>query len=119
MAIITYGVLVEQAIKASEMLLKKGIKTRVVRLLCVSPIPVAELKQELNGVRKAIVLEETTSASGIGQVLSGVLDGISVDPVNLGDGFVTHGSVTQLYSHCGLDAASVADKIMEVVRREN
>ena len=63
------------------MLLKKGIKTRVVRLLCVSPIPVAELKQELNGVRKAIVLEETTSASGIGQVLSGVLDGISVDPI--------------------------------------
>ena len=118
-AIITYGVLVEQAIKAAEMLLKKGIKTRVVRLLCVSPIPVAELKQELNGVRKAIVLEETTSASGIGQVLSGVLDGISVDPVNLGDGFVTHGSVAQLYSHCGLDAASVADKIMEVVRREN
>jgi deoxyxylulose-5-phosphate synthase len=48
-----------------------------------------------------------------------LLDGISVDPVNLGDGFVTHGSVAQLYSHCGLDAASVADKIMEVVRREN
>ena len=37
----------------------------------------------------------------------------------LGEGFVTHGSIAQLYRHCGIDADSVAKRILEVIRHEN
>lgn len=118
-AIITYGILVEQAVKAAELLAQHGKKIRVVRLLRVSPVPAAELKRELKGIHNAFVLEETTAASGIGQALAGLLEGIHVTTIDLGDGFVTHGSISQLYSHCGIDADSVAKKILEVIRHEN
>ena len=118
-AILSYGVIAEQAIKAAEILADYGIMARVIRVLCVSPIPVQELKSALTGISELFVLEETTDSSGIGRVLAGVLDGVTVTPINLGDGFVTHGSVSQLYSLCGLDAASVAEKVLEVVRCEN
>ena len=118
-AIITYGILVEQAVKAAELLAQHGKKIRVVRLLRVSPVPAAELKRELKGIHNAFVLEETTAASGIGQALAGLLEGIHVTTIDLGDGFVTHGSISQLYRHCGIDADSVAKKILEVIRHEN
>ena len=42
-----------------------------------------------------------------------------VQIADLGKEYVTHGSVSQLYRLCGLDAAGLAEKMKGVIRHEN
>lgn len=83
------------------------------------PLPIAALQDALTGIDKIFVMEEACSNSGIGLTLAGALAEADVACIDLGHGFVTHGALERLYKHCGLDAESVADRILEVVRDEN
>ena len=118
-AIVTYGVLIDNALAAAEILKEYGIYAKVVRLLAVSPLPMEQLRESLDDFSTVFVMEETTSACGVGRTIAAGLQGVRVECLDLGNEFVTHGSVSELYKHCGLDARSVADKIMEVFRGEN
>ena len=118
-AIVTYGMMLDEAVKAAELAQNEGVCVRVIRLLSVSPIPLEELRAALNGISSVIVLEETSASSGVGASLSALLKDFNVSLMDLGDGFVTHGNLARLYEHCGVDARSVANKVLEVAHGEN
>ena len=65
------------------------------------------------------VVEETASGSGIHHELAYKLSNYSVFGMNLGDEYVTHGGVNELYRLHGLDADSIARRIQEVAEHEN
>ena len=44
---------------------------------------------------------------------------VPVSSLNLGDQYVTHGNINQLYAHCGLDGQSVANHVQEVLSDES
>lgn len=121
-AIITYGRMVENALAAAEILQQQGIETTVVRLLEVHPLPIKEILPFLPDDHRVMILEETAAQSGIGNALSYALSGIhqdmSVDIVDLGERYVPHGHIDQLYEYCGLDAATIAKRIWEVHSNE-
>jgi deoxyxylulose-5-phosphate synthase len=74
----------------------------------------------LSGCRHCVVLEETCDSSGIGASVAAALQDVcSFSLLNLGDGYTTHGKVTQLHKLCGLDADSVAEHLQEVLKNEN
>jgi len=122
-AIVTYGTLVSNALKAAEILKQTGIETSVLRLLKVEPLPLDEICANLSGCRKIIVLEEVCTGSGIKESLAWELaekdDSYCVHGIDLGKAFVTHGSVETLYKQHGLDAESVAKFVREVLIVEN
>ena len=116
-AIVTYGTIAENALKAAYILKDQNIHAAVFRLLCVNPLPVTELRELLKEYTHVVVLEETAAHCGIGRSLAWELQKdrtLCVDCLDLGDRFVPHGSVDRLYAHCNLDAASIAEKILEV-----
>ena len=122
-AIVTYGTMVNTAMATADLLASRGLEVSVVRLCTIAPLPEAQLEKALTGMRYVFVLEETNAGCGIGEAVSHVLSERAPDCrvhlKNLGNDFVPHGSVSELYSHCGLDAASVADYIQEVCSNEN
>ena len=69
------------------------------------------------------VIEETLAGCGIGSVLSAELARIRpncrIFEKNLGDRYVTHGSMIALYDHYGLDSLSIAEYVQEVHKVEN
>ena len=122
-AIITYGTLLDNAMEAAQLLSKQGIEVSVIRLLTVSPLPEAALLAELSGYRHAVILEESMENSGVHFAVSEMImrniSDIRVDALHLGENFVTHGSVAELYRQLGVDGASVAEYIRRIHQNEN
>ena len=118
LTIITYGTMLQNAMDAAEFLSKDGIEATVLRLMSINPLPVDEILSNLN-TNRILILEETATGSAICHSLAEALHemktGLQIHSINLGDGFVTHGSVSALYEHYGLDGNSIAD----FVRKEH
>ena len=120
--IITYGNVLQNAMGAAELLAEKGIEATVLRLLTVAPLPIEQILSSMSATPHVIVLEESCAESGIRQSLAWDLThrnpSVIVDGIDLGHNYVTHGSVSRLYEHYGLDDKSVADFVLEVLKNE-
>jgi 1-deoxy-D-xylulose-5-phosphate synthase len=118
-AIITYGTMVNNAIAAADILKDSGVRVGVVRLTNIEPLPVAALEAVLSGYKCAVIVEETCDGSGLYEAIAWNLPMCRFTHVDLGKRFTTHGNVDVLYKENGLDAASIAAHIQEVLTHEN
>ena len=121
--IVTYGIMLKNAIDAAQILHEQGVEATVLRLLTAEPLPVQQVVSSISENPYVVILEDSCGQSGIGDALARQLyehiAGCCVDTINLGQQYVTHGSVDMLYRHYGLDGKSVAQHILEVRNREN
>ena len=121
--IITYGTLVQNALDASQILSNFDIDAQVLRLPCISPLPMNDIIEKVRNSSKVFVLEDVCFGGGIAQDIAYSLQltksGCEVHAIDLGTGYATHGAVQVLHKHYGIDANSVADKIREVLARED
>ena len=119
--LLTYGSMLGNVMEAALELSKQGIEATVLRLLTVSDLPVQEILAKMSENRCLICVEEVCSGSGIREALAFEIGKTEpdcrVDGVDLGRDFVTHGALKQLYSHCGLDAESIAAYTKEVLSK--
>ena len=115
-AIVTYGRLVNEAMAAADALEQRGIHISVVRLARLKPVPISALEAALTGQKLVLIAEE--AMGGIGSELCSVIRDVCPETkvmlADLGDEYVTHGSVGELYRKHGLDGNSLADRFMEV-----
>ena len=117
---ITYGKLTNEALKASTILRNHGLKVSVMRLLEINPIPLESITELLEGQKHIVIAEE--ASSGIAEKLAWyilqIMPDAKIQIADIGSHYVTHGNIQTLYQHCGLDAASLAEKMMEVRKIE-
>ena len=117
--IVTYGTMLEEAMVAAEHLREQGIEATVLRLLAVAELPIAELLQKMVPGKPVVVVEETAPLCGIHQALAfetrKLLPDCRVYGRDLGKGFVPHGARNLLLKDCGLDGASIAEFVKEVL----
>ncbi len=115
--LITYGTLLQNAMDAASILEEKGISATVLRLLTLEPLPVEQIVSLASEKYRFVILEESCGC-GIGDALAcrlyDLVPGCRVHKLDLGRRYITHGSVSQLYSYYGLDGQSVADFVTEV-----
>ena len=122
-AILTYGILVNQALDAAELLAQKGIRVRVVKLNQISPLDSKQVKDALSGTERLLVLEDCMATGCVGQRIAAILAQERMEPrcltlKNLGGRFAPQGTVDQLYRAFGLDARSVADSVEEMLHEQ-
>ena len=122
-AILTYGTLVNQALKSAEILAQKGVEAAVISLKAIAPLPVEALIEALGGIRHLIIAEESFSEAAIADTLSCLLrqtgENYRMDSIDLGSHYAPHGDMASLYKHYGLDGASIAYFILEVRKIED
>ena len=121
--ILTYGILINEALAAAELLHQAGIEARVVKLNAIAPLRNDEVLTALGHEKRLLVLEDCVGSGCVGQRLTAILaqQGCAPDKLflkNLGDTIPCHGSVPQLYAQCGLDAASVAEALKEACHEQ-
>ena len=118
--LITYGTMLENTLKAADLLEQQGIQATVLRLLTVAPLPVYNVLTMMSENEHVVVIEETAGGCGIREELAWELQHIKpdirVDGIDLGRQFVTHGDMNSLYRHYGLDGESIAKFVQEVHR---
>ena len=121
--ILTYGILVNQALDAADLLAQKGIRVRVLKLNQICPLDSAAVKEALSGTERLLVLEDCMATGCVGQRIAAILAQERVEPrcltlKNLGGRFAPQGTVDQLYRAFGLDARSVADSVEEMLHEQ-
>ena len=119
--IVTYGNLLDNALEAAELLSASGVEATVLRLLTVSQLAADQILNQISDNHVVIVVEEVCSGSGIRESLAWQLhqqdSDCRVAGIDLGSGFVPHGSLKELHRHCGLDAAGIAEYTKEMLSR--
>ena len=120
--IITYGTLLQNAMDAAAQLHERGVEATVLRLLTVAPLPISQVISHLSANSHIVIMEEAC-ASGVSEALAcGIYEAVAgcrIDRFDLRGGYVTHGSVSQLYRQYHLDGKSVSDFVLEVRSNEN
>ena len=118
--IVTYGVLVNQALEAAQRLANEGVAVRVVKLNRVAPLEWDAVCGALDGASRLVVLEDQLRQGCVGQRLAAALLERNAAPerlrlLNAGERLPAQGSVQQLYHALGLDAAGVTAAVREVL----
>lgn len=122
-AILTYGVMLKNAMDAANILSMSGIEASVLRMTEVSEPDISELAARISGCSTLLIAEEVAGNCGVGSEIAAKLlklyPKLHVITVDLGREYIQHGSVDKLYAHYGLDGEGMAKKILEVVHHEN
>ena len=120
---ITYGNIFFNVEQACELLERDGIEATVLRLTELSEFDSEMIINYIPAGRPVVVVEEVCSGCGIRESVAWSLHcidhGIKVYGFDLGKGFVTHGKISALYKHCGVDPESIVNKTKEVLCVEN
>ena len=117
--LVTYGTLLDNVSKAAAILEQQGIYATVLRLLSVAPMPIEELAAKVAPAAPVVVIEESAWGCGVKEEISWKMKDTKVYGIDLGHQYVTHGAISDLYQHYGLDADSIAKFVQEVVHLEN
>ena len=119
--LVTYGNLLDNALEAAALLAQSGVEATVLRLLTVSDLPADQILKYISENHVVIVAEEVCGGSGIREALAWKLHeldpGCRIAGMDLGSGFVPHGSLKELHRHCGLDADGIVKYTKEVLSR--
>lgn len=113
--LLTYGKLVNQVLEATELLSREHISAEVLKLPCVKPLPMQPILASVQKTGSLLVAEEAVCIGCVGKEIIAAMPQYPVKLCNLGDRFVTHGSIESLYAKLGLDAASIAKKAKELL----
>lgn len=121
--LVTYGTMLDNTLKAAELLAQNGIEATVLRLMTVAPVPVNEILTNMSQTPHVVVVEEAAAECGIGELIAWKLkdlrQDVRVDGIDLGKRYITHGDMSSLYRHYGLDPQSVAEFVLEARGHEN
>ena len=117
--IVSYGVMINEALKAAEKLEEKGVSAEVIKLGRLRPNDFTEVCASVAKTRRLVVTEDVCDFGGMGEQilasLSGLKGGFDARLLNLGDGIVSHGSVEELRRAKGIDADAVVRSACELL----
>ena len=121
--LLTYGILINEALSAADLLAQRGISAQVLKLSTIAPLDPETVRTALTGTKRLLVLEDCVETGCVGQRIAAILAQERMEPrcltlKNLGGRFAPQGTVDQLYKAFGLDARSVADSVEEMLHEQ-
>ena len=120
--LVTYGTMINQVIPAADRLAAQGIEAEVLRLRTIKPLDMEAVATSVRKTGRLLVVEEAQGVGSVGHELIEKLSQRGIPVIyggqNIGDRFVTHGSLPELYHALSLDTDSIVRRAEEVVRRE-
>ncbi len=120
--LIGYGTLINEVLEAAQILAKEGIEAEVLKLGSVKPFALDAITASVQKTKHLLVAEECIASGCVGHEISALLrmQGLLIPTryCNIGDAFVQHGSIKELYRLVGIDAQSLAKTAREVAGSE-
>jgi 1-deoxy-D-xylulose-5-phosphate synthase len=113
-AILAVGTMANQALQASEILARQGIEAEVVNARFVKPLDLRILEDVARRIPAILTVEDNVVTGGFGSAVCEALQELhltetSVKVHGLPDGWVEHGTPSELYEIARLDAAGIAE----------
>ncbi|GHU53671.1 transketolase [Clostridia bacterium] len=113
--IISTGLMVKQALLASEILSKKGVNARVINIHTIKPLDTTLIKKAASETKKLVTVEEHSIIGGLG---SAVIEAISENPVpvkriGINDVYGYSGNAADLLKAFGLTSESIVNTVLD------
>lgn len=117
-SIIATGLMVQEAMKAAEMLKADGIDARVINIHTIKPIDKEIIIKASRETGAIVTAEEHYIMGGLGSAVSEVVCENAPCPVKIigTDRYGKSGKPAELFKEYGLTAENIADKVREVVK---
>jgi 1-deoxy-D-xylulose-5-phosphate synthase len=119
--LLAVGCMVKIGEEVRNILKEKGLKCSLVNARFVKPIDSEYIKNAADSHRLFVTMEENVESGGYGEKVRAFVDDnrldVSVMTIAIPDQFVTHGSVDRLRQELGIDAKSIADRIIREIHR--
>lgn len=116
--LVSYGVMINEALRAAELLEAAGISAEVIKLGRLRPNGFDAVRASVRKTKRLVVAEDVCDFGSMGeQILAALACGtepFSSRLLNLGDGIVTHGGVEELRRVCGIDAEAIVRSAREL-----
>ena len=115
--ILTCGDILSEVINAAEILENKGINAEIINVPVIKPLDCGTIINSINKTKLAITVENHSVIGGLG---SSVCECVSentphkVVRIGINDTFGQSGTPDELLKHYGLDAVSIANKVIEL-----
>ncbi|WP_294783442.1 1-deoxy-D-xylulose-5-phosphate synthase [uncultured Eubacterium sp.] len=120
-AIFAVGNMLEEAVKVHELLHEQGYDCSLNNVRFVKPLDKEALRKAAEDHLLIVTMEENILRGGFGYAAAAYLseadETVKVLHFGIDDQFVQHGTVSQLHARIGLDAESMADKIIETYQK--
>lgn len=114
--ILAVGSMLDEALETAELLKKKGVSVGLKNICVVKP-----MQGDLDGISSKLIvtLEDNVLRGGYGETLASKYQNKGYKFLNFGidDRFVSHGKVSELRKDCGIDAKSIAKKVLAEIER--
>ena len=116
-SLITAGDILAEVIKASEILTNHGINAEIINVPVIKRLDCGTIINSVNKTKLAVTIENHSVIGGLG---SAVCECLAADAPNkvirigVNDCFGQSGSPDELLKYYGLDAVSIADRIIEL-----
>lgn len=115
------GNMVKAAMDVKAILNEKGIQLAIVNPRSIKPMDIDTLLKTVHETPLLVTLEDNVVIGGFGEQVDSILKekNIPTKVLNIGwpDRFVEHGSCDELNALYRLDAASIAERILETIER--
>ena len=110
--IVSYGILINEALGGVKLLQQEGISAELIKLNNLSGGYMELVRTSVGKTKRLIVLEECMEQGSIGQKIMAQLaiEGVSLSfakLMNMKDRFITHGGPYELYKEAGIDRESL------------
>ncbi len=117
--LITCGDILSEVIKAGEFLNKKGISAEIINIPVIKPLDSETIIKSIKKTKLAVTVENHSVIGGLGSAVCEVLSEHSphrVIRLGVNDVFGQSGTPNELLKFYGLDAESIANRIIETKR---
>ena len=114
-ALVATGMMVQEALKAADILSKEGISVTVVDMPCIKPID-EELIEKIAKSHEIITCEEHNVYGGLGSAVSEVTSKkspVRMEMMGMQDTFGESGTPNELLAKYGLNADHIVEKVKE------
>jgi transketolase len=121
-ALAACGVEVAEVLGAAALLSAEGIEARVLNLSTVDPIDAELVEAAARDCGAILVAEEHQIRGGLGDAVAQTVVRrcpVPVELVGMDDSFGQSGKADELIAHYGLDAASIAARAKDLLRRKD
>lgn len=122
-ALVSYGIMINEALQAAELLEAHGVSTAVYKINILTAAFSDEFLRQVSQCGRVAVIEDVMHAGGVGQALAETLalQQIQMNWIRLfhtDSSFAPQGAVRQIYEYYHLDGNTVAKTCLEAIQHE-
>jgi 1-deoxy-D-xylulose-5-phosphate synthase len=122
--IVTYGIMINVALRAAEMLSDRGVSAEIIKLGVLAPLDTDDIERSAAKTGAIVILEDSAEAGAVGErVLARMARRGSVpgyaEILSVGEASLPGGGVNELRRLRGIDAEGVCRAVLEVCRAKD